>query len=69
MASENEAYTNRFSSNKISIRFYTQCAFLDPALLGFKSYYAFRNRYCTFDEVYIARGEAIMVPDGYTNLR
>jgi len=53
---------------KSPLDLYTQCAFLDPALLGFKSYYAFRNRYCTFDEVYIARGEAIMVPDGYTNL-
>ena len=53
---------------KSPLDLYTQCAFLDPALLGFKSYYAFRNRYCTFDEVYISRGEAIMVPDGYTNL-
>jgi SNF2 family DNA or RNA helicase len=53
---------------KSPLDLYSQCAFLDPALLGFKSYYAFRNRYCTFDEVYIARGEAIMVPDGYTNL-
>ena len=53
---------------KSPLDLYTQCAFLDPALLGFKSYYAFRNRYCTFDEVYVARGEAIMVPDGYTNL-
>jgi len=24
---------------------YTQCQFLDPALLGFSSYYSFRNRY------------------------
>ena len=53
---------------KSPLDLYTQCAFLDPALLGFKSFYAFRNRYCTFDEVYIARGEAIMVPDGFTNL-
>ena len=53
---------------KSPLDLYTQCAFLDPALLGFKSFYAFRNRYCTFDEVYVARGEAIMVPDGFTNL-
>lgn len=25
---------------------YTQCAFLDPGLLGFSSYYAYRNYYC-----------------------
>ena len=69
MASAYEAYTNRIASNKISIRSYIHnVPSLDPALLGFKSFYAFRNRYCTFDEVYIARGEAIMVPDGFTNL-
>jgi len=53
---------------KSPLDLYTQCAFLDPALLGFKSFYAFRNRYCTFDDVYVARGETIRVPDGFTNL-
>ena len=53
---------------KSPLDLYTQCAFLDPRLLGYKSYYAFRNRFCIFDEVYVAQGETINVPVGYQNL-
>ena len=53
---------------KSPLDLYTQCAFLDPQLLGYKSYYAFRNRFCIFDEVYVAQGETINVPVGYQHL-
>ena len=53
---------------KSPLDLYTQCAFLDPRLLGYKSYYAFRNRFCIFDEVYVAQGETINVPVGYQHL-
>ncbi len=32
---------------------YAQCAFLDPELLGFASYYAFRNRYAIMKDMYV----------------
>ena len=53
---------------KSPLDLYTQCAFLNPALLGFKSYYAFRNRYSIFEETYVPGGNAIMVPVGSRNL-
>ena len=53
---------------KSPLDLYTQCAFLDPALLGHKSYYTFRNRYCTFEEIYVPGGNQMMVPSGYRNL-
>ena len=53
---------------KSPLDLYTQCAFLDPQLLGFTSFYAFRNRYCNFEEVYVAQGETISVPTSFKNL-
>jgi SNF2 family DNA or RNA helicase len=46
---------------------YTQCAFLDPALLGFKSYYAFRNRYAVMRKVQFG-GRNVNLVVGYKNL-
>jgi SNF2 family DNA or RNA helicase len=34
---------------------YSQCMFLDSSLLGFSSFYAFRNRYCTMREILVAQ--------------
>ena len=34
---------------------YTQCEFLDPWLLDFTSYYAFRNRYAEMKTLHVVR--------------
>ena len=46
---------------------YTQCEFLDPWLLNFASYYAFRNRYAEMKTMHI-RGRSIQVVDKFQNL-
>ena len=46
---------------------YTQCEFLDPYLLDFSSYYAFRNRYAEMKTMHI-RGRSIQVVDEFKNL-
>ena len=46
---------------------YTQCEFLDPYLLDFTSYYAFRNRYAEMKTMHI-RGRSIQVVDEFKNL-
>ena len=40
---------------------YTQCEFLDPWLLDFESYYAFRNRYAEMKTMLMLRGRSIQV--------
>ena len=46
---------------------YTQCEFLDPWLLDFSSYYAFRNRYAEMKTMHL-RGRSIQVVDKFQNL-
>ncbi len=46
---------------------YTQCEFLDPWLLDFTSYYAFRNRYAEMKTMHL-RGRSIQVVDQFKNL-
>ena len=46
---------------------YTQCEFLDPYLLDFSSYYAFRNRYAEMRTMHI-RGRSIQVVYAFQNL-
>ena len=46
---------------------YTQCEFLDPWLLDFTSYYAFRNRYAEMKTMHL-RGRSIQVVDEFKNL-
>ena len=46
---------------------YTQCEFLDPWLLNFASYYAFRNRYAEMKTMHI-RGRSIQVVHAFQNL-
>ena len=46
---------------------YTQCEFLDPYLLDFTSYYAFRNRYAEMKTMHL-RGRSIQVVDESQNL-
>ena len=47
---------------------YTQCEFLDPYLLDFASYYAFRNRYANMKTINV-RGRSIQVVHAFQNLR
>jgi len=46
---------------------YTQCLFLDPYLLDFQSYYAFRNRYAVMKSMHV-RGKTIQVVHAFQNL-
>jgi len=46
---------------------YTQCDFLDPWLLDFSSYYAFRNRYAEMKTMHVS-GRSIQVVDKFRNL-
>ncbi len=46
---------------------YSQCEFLDPWLLNFQSYYAFRNRYAEMKTMYL-RGRSIQVVHAFQNL-
>ncbi len=46
---------------------YTQCYFLDPYLLDFASYYAFRNRYAIMKTMHV-RGRSIQVVNAFQNL-
>ena len=46
---------------------YSQCEFLDPYLLDFTSYYAFRNRYAEMKTLHV-RGRSIQVVKKFVNL-
>ena len=46
---------------------FTQCLFLDPFLLDFQSYYAFRNRYAVMKSMHV-RGKTIQVVHAFQNL-
>jgi SNF2 family DNA or RNA helicase len=53
---------------KSPLDLYTQCAFLNPDLLGFKSYYSFRARYAEMHTIYTGPDRQIIVPKFYKNL-
>ena len=46
---------------------YSQCEFLDPYLLDFTSFYAFRNRYAHMKTIHV-QGRSIQVVDKFQNL-
>jgi SNF2 family DNA or RNA helicase len=46
---------------------YTQCEFLDPWLLNFNSWYAFRNRYAIMKTIHV-RGRSIQTVHKFQNL-
>ena len=52
---------------KNPIDLYSQCEFLDPYLLDFTSYYAFRNRYAEMKTLHV-RGRSIQVVKKFVNL-
>ena len=52
---------------KSPLDLYTQCSFLDPYLLDFTSYYAFRNRYAEMRTANFS-GRSVQVVTGYKNL-
>lgn len=47
---------------------YAQCMFLNPNLLGFSSFYAFRSRYCVLREMKLGPGRTFMSIVGYQRL-
>ena len=52
---------------KSPLDLYTQCAFLDEELLGFSSYYSFRNRYATMLDRNFG-GRRVQIVGGYKRL-
>jgi SNF2 family DNA or RNA helicase len=52
---------------KSPLDLYTQCGFLDGYLLGFDSFYAFRNRYAVMVERNFG-GRRVQIPKGYKRL-
>jgi len=53
---------------KSPLDLYTQCSFLSPSLLGFKSFLSFRNRYCMMEPIPVANDRVIMIPKYFINL-
>lgn len=53
---------------KSPLDLYTQCAFLNKALLGYDSYYAFRARYAVMHTIYTNANTQVQIPKYYTNL-
>lgn len=47
---------------------FTQCWFLDPKLLGYRSYYAFRARYAVMKEQHLAGNRSFQMVVGYQRL-
>ena len=52
---------------KSPLDLYTQCEFLNPALLGFSSYFTFRARYAVMQQIEMG-GRQMLFPKYYTNL-
>ena len=52
---------------KSPLDLYSQCMFLDPALLGFSSYFSFRARYADLKEM-TGNGRTFKMVTGYKNL-
>ena len=52
---------------KSPLDLFTQCYFLDPFLLDFTSYYAFRNRYAEMKTAHFG-GRSVQIVKGYKNL-
>lgn len=53
---------------KSPLDLYTQCSFLSPSLLGFKSFLSFRNRYCMMEQIPVSNDRFVMVPKYFINL-
>ena len=53
---------------KSPLDLYTQCGFLNEDLLGFSSYYAFRNRYCVTHRLDLGGGKYTEIPKYYVKL-
>ena len=53
---------------KSPLDLYTQCAFLNPVLLGFTSYLTFRNRYAEMVDIPVGSNRWISIPKYYKHL-
>ncbi len=53
---------------KSPLDLYTQCSFLSPSLLGFKSFLSFRNRYCMMEPIPVSNDRVILIPKYFINL-
>lgn len=53
---------------KSPLDLYTQCEFLSPTLLGFRSFFAFKQRYCHLHQINLGANKYTLVPLYYINL-
>ena len=54
---------------KSPLDLFSQCNFLNPELLGYTSFYAFRARYCVMKTIALAAsGKQVALPLNFTNL-
>jgi|TARA_R110000744_G_scaffold6177_5_gene21688 SNF2 family DNA or RNA helicase len=53
---------------KSPLDLYTQCGFLSESLLGYSSYYTFRNRYCVTHRLDLGGGKYTEIPKYYVHL-
>ncbi len=53
---------------KSPLDLYSQCYFLDPKLLGFESFYSFRNRYAEMQQIQMGANRFISIPKYYKNI-
>ena len=53
---------------KSPLDLYSQCYFLDPKLLGFESFYSFRNRYAEMHQIQMGANRFISIPKYYKNI-
>lgn len=55
-------------SDEEPLNLWSQCAFLDPNLLGHRSFFTFRRRYAVLEEGYAPGGRTFQKVAGYQNL-
>ena len=53
---------------KSPLDLYSQCYFLDYKLLGFESFYSFRNRYAEMQQIQMGANRFITIPKYYKNI-
>jgi SNF2 family DNA or RNA helicase len=53
---------------KSPLDLYTQCQFLSEKLLGYSSYYTFRNRYCVTHRLDLGNGRYTEIPKYYIHV-
>ena len=68
---ENTKYRRILTGSPVTkspLDLFSQCYFLDSKLLGFESYYAFRNRYAEMQQIQMGANRFVHIPKYYKNI-